>query len=177
MTAYKFLAKRALGPISGYAWPLPRGEAPAAWIAVEGPLALCTRGIHVCRTLDLAHWLHDELWEVETSGDELEGLDCIIVRRARLVRCIDSWSEGGAASFVDACIEHATTLCAAAPDATVGGYIHDAKLAASGGHVAVSAFCAALAVAKLDPDVEDEPAYRRERAWEADWITRKLIGA
>jgi hypothetical protein len=176
MTAYKFLAKGAVGPISGIAWPRPSGGAPGEWILIEGPLALCKRGVHVCSTLDLAHWLHDELWEVESDGDRLEGIDCFVVRRARLVRRIEAWSEGGAARFAQACIEHATSIVAAHGDAALA-LLDDAQAAASAGYVAVSAFSAALAVAKTHAGAEIETVYRHERRWQAAWITRELIAS
>jgi hypothetical protein len=170
MTAYKFLAKGAVGPISGYAWP-----APGAWVETEGPLAVCQRGVHLCSALDLAHWLHDELWEVESGGECLDGIDCFVARRARLVRRIDAWSEGGAARFADACIEHATAMAAPAPSDVVRGFLEDARGAADEGYIAVGAFSAALAVAKSSPGTEVEAAYRRERRWQSEWITRELI--
>src|SRR5258708_6519958 len=105
MMTHKFLAKGALGPLSGFAWPVPQGGAAGAWVEAVGPLALCARGVHVCRTSDLAHWIHDELWEVEADGDRIEGLDCVVVRRARLVRRIDDWGAAGGRRFADASVE------------------------------------------------------------------------
>ncbi len=124
---------------------------------------------------DLAHWLHEELWEIEPDGDKLEGPDCVVVRRARLVRRIDAWSQGGAARFADACIEHAAAQAGSSDDPAVRGFLDDATLAARGGYIAISAFSAALAVAGLGPAAEREREYRRERAWQADWIARELI--
>ena len=177
MTTYKFLARGGRGPFSGNAWPLPAGDAPGAWIEVVGPLAPCARGVHVCRAFELAHWLHDELWQVDTDGNRLEMPDCMVVQRARLLRRIDSWSSGGAARFAEACIGHAVALAGSAPGAAVREFLDDAKLAASAGYVAVAAFTSAFAVAKLDAGHEDAGAYRRERAWQSDWIARELIAA
>lgn len=175
LTAYKFLAKGALGPISGFAWPVPSANSSGAWLEVAGPLVLCSRGLHVCRTRDLAHWLHDELWEIEAGGEILEGLDCVVARRARLVRRVEAWSDGGSLRFVDACIEHATVLAGSAANATVRGFLEDAALAKRAGYLAVGAYSAALAVAKLGSPAASEPAYRAERAWQANWIARALI--
>src|SRR5690348_431080 len=107
MSTYKFLAKGAVGPQSGFKWPEPQAPAFGAWVDADGPLELCVRGAHVCRALDLAYWLHDELWETEVDGEQIEGVDCLVVRRARLVRRIDAWHQGGAARFAQACAEHA----------------------------------------------------------------------
>jgi len=131
----------------------------------------------VCRTIDLAHWLHEELWQVEADGDQLEGLDCIVVRRARLLRRIDAWTDGGAARFADACIAHAAMLAGSDLDAAIRQFLDDAKDAASAGYLAVSAFCATLAVSKLVPSGERESAFRRERAWQGSWITTELIAS
>jgi len=187
MKTYKFLAKGALGPLSGFAWPAPRGEARGAWVEAGVPLAVCARGVHVCRPADLAHWLHEELWEMETHGERLEALDCLVVERARLVRRVDAWSEGGAARFAAACTDHALALAAeaaaagASSDPTVRGFLHDAALAAQSSYLAVAAFCAASAVSCLHaagptsaPERVD--AFRRERRWQADWIARELLG-
>ena len=166
--AYKFLAAGAVGPFSGVAWPTPIAGAPAAWLEAAGPVA--TRGLHVCRAGDLAHWLHDELWQLDTDGPARAGLDCVIVERARLVRRITAWDAGGAARFAAACIAHAA-LAPADADASTA-LLDDARQAAEAGYVAIAAYCAALALGKRG----GEPAYRDERAWQAGWIARTLIG-
>src|SRR5882724_2091638 len=116
MSTYKFFAKGAVGPSSRFKWPEPRAGALGAWVEAEGPLGLCVRGVHVCRPFDLAYWLHDELWETEADGDQIEGIDCLVVRRARLMRRINGWHQGGAASFAEACVQHAAELADRAPD-------------------------------------------------------------
>jgi hypothetical protein len=177
--AYKFLASGAVGPFSGCAWPRPRDGAPGDWIDIEGALSACTRGVHVCRAPDLAYWLHDELWELEIRGEQLEALDCIVVRHARLVRRIDAWSEGGAARFAGACLARATELIGASDDAAVRGFLEDAATAAEGGYPAISAFSSALAVARSGTRSGGaaDPAFRSERAWQSKWIARELIEA
>jgi hypothetical protein len=174
MSAYKFLARGAVGPISGFRWPTPHGSTPGAWVEVEGPLAQCTRGVHLSGPFDLAHWLHDELWEVETDGDQIEGIDCLIVRRARLVRRVGGWNERGALRFAEECIEHSTSLTATKPSDVVRGFLEDAREAAGGGYVAVSAFCAALAASKRAKVGDEEQAFRHERRWQSNWIVREL---
>jgi hypothetical protein len=177
MVGYKFLAKGAIGPISGYAWPAPRGVEPGPWIEVDGPLALCSRGVHLCAPTDLAHWLHDELWHVESDGDPIQGIDCFIVRRARLVRRVDVWSHEGSARFARSCVDHATSMMGAASNEHARGVLEDARSAAADGYFAASAFCAALAVAKSGRADEGESAYRRERRWQSEWIMREIVAA
>ena len=54
MSTYKFLTKAAAGPLSGFAWPRPTGDAPGAWVEAEGALVPCANGSHLCRPGDLA---------------------------------------------------------------------------------------------------------------------------
>jgi hypothetical protein len=179
MSTYKFLAKGARGPISGFEWPASEGGLPGSWVEVEGPLGLCTNGCHVCRPSELAHWLHDELWEVETQGEQLEGLDCLVVRRARLARRVDAWHLGGAAQFGEACAQHAAELSGRAPRDSARAaqpYIEDAFVSVRAGFVAVGAHASALAVCKLGDPAEEYTAYRRERVWQSEWIARAVIG-
>jgi len=179
MTTYKFLAKGAVGPQTGFKWPEPQSAAFGAWIDAGGPLELCVRGAHVCRSVDLAYWLHDELWETEVDGEQIEGIDCLVVRRARLVRRIDAWHQGGATRFGEACAEHAAQLAGASDDASeiVRAYIDDALYSARNGYVASGAFAAALAVGKLGDPSDEGAAYRRERAWQAGWIERAILSS
>jgi len=164
MSAYKFLAAGAIGPLSRFVWP-----APGIWVEASGPLVLCKVGVHVCRAHELAHWIHDELWELEIAGDELAGIDCAVVRRARLVRRIDGWTEGGHQRFAAACVARARELA----DGKLAELVDDAVGAAEGGFPAVAAYTAALVVARLAPD--PEAAYARERAWQSTWIADQLI--
>jgi hypothetical protein len=175
MKAYKFLAAGGVGPFSGFVWPPPSAGAKA-WVEVEGPLATCERGVHVCRPEDLVHWIHEELWELECDGETQPGVDSLVARRARLVRRIDAWSEGGAKRFAVACGEHANALVGAEANDVVRGFLDDAEICASEGFVALGALCAALAVTNLAPEGERERVYREERAWQAAWIERELLG-
>jgi hypothetical protein len=174
-TAYKFLTRDATGPLSGFAWPLPEGSAPGPWVDVgAGALELCVRGAHVCRLADLAYWLNDELWQVEVGGEQIEGIDCLVVRQARLVRRLDSWRDGGvAARFAEACVAHGVGLVPTGAPARP--YLDDAAEAARYGYVAVAAFAAALAVARTSGDADGgDQAYRLERSWQSAWISREL---
>lgn len=162
MRAFKFLGHGAVGTFTGFAWP-----APGTWVDVAGPLDPCRNGIHVCHAHELAHWLHEELWELDVDGDQLAGVDCFVVRRARLVRHVVAWDAAGTVRFAQACIEHAQH-CDAAPDA-----LAEARAAAGGGYPAIAAYVAAVAVARASADVEN--AYARERTWQSDWIAREML--
>jgi hypothetical protein len=156
-------------------WPTPRASTAAAWVEVEGPLVPCARGVHLCRPVDLAHWINDELWEVEAEGDRVAGIDSVIVRRARLLRPIAAWQDGGASRFLDACIERAESLVDRSDPARA--LVDDARSAASAGHVSGGAYCAAVAVARRFGPEGVEAAFRKERTWQGQWIARELLDA
>ena len=172
MILRKFLAPQGRGPFSGRPWPLPAGNAPGEWVAVEGALAPCARGVHVCRDEDLAHWIHDELWEVEVEGEAIEGVDCIIVPRARLLRRMDSWAEGSL-RFARACVEHAGAEVGPRATGSLGELLEDGRSMLADGFVAMTAYTAAVAVGRL---TMDDPAtgFRRERAWQSAWIAQHI---
>ena len=159
--AFKFLGAGAVGTLTGFTWPTP-----GVWVDVHGPLDPCRNGIHVCRPHELAHWLHDELWELEVEGEEVEAVDCFVVRRARLVRRVAGWDPAGTERFATACIERAAPAAAA-------DILADARDAARAGFPAVAAYAAALAVARATGDLE--ATYAAERAWQSAWIARELL--
>jgi len=172
---HKFLGKGAVGPLSGFPWPMPGNRAAGAWVESTGPLALCASGIHICRASDLAHWIHEELWEVEADGDQLDGFDCVVVQRARLVRRIDEWSGAGGQRFAKACVEHAAAQAGPSPADAIGGLFEDADFMSANGYIALAAYTTALAVSRLHAEAETEAAYRRERAWQSAWIAHELL--
>lgn len=178
LSVFKFLAAGARAPLTGFVWPVPAGAAAASWVETSGPLVPCERGVHVCRVDDLPYWLHDELWQMQVDGEQHAGVDCIVVRRARLLRRIDGWQRDAARSFAQACAQHAAEALAAAPDelrAGAEGYVDDARECAAAGLVALAAFSAAVAIGKHVPAERAVQAYRAERAWQADWLARCVI--
>lgn len=177
MIAYKFLAAGAVSPISLFAWPIPISTAAGAWVEASGTLAPCAHGVHVCRAADLAHWLNSELWELEADGDSLLAFDCMVVRRARLLRRIDAWTNGGGMRFAEACIERAQASLAPSAAQTSLELVDDAKQAASAGYVSVSAYASALAVARRRGQKDVEVSFRQERAWQSQWIAGTFLGS
>jgi hypothetical protein len=174
--AYKFLRRGAIGPFSQLRWPLPTAQGPGAWLETEGALVECSNGLHLLRVPDLAHWLLDELWLVEHDGDLVEGTDCLVVRRARLLRPIDAWHSGGGADrFALAARDHLVELAAGADPSLrelLDGIIRDASAHLPRRSTALAAFCAAVGISKLHADPRH--GYRLERQWQSDWIARHL---
>jgi hypothetical protein len=175
MMTHKFLAKGAVGPLSGFAWPVPSQGAPGAWVEAAGPLTVCAHGIHLCRPFELAHWLHDELWEVEAEGDAVDGVDCIVVPRARLLRRVDAWSGAGGRSFAGACVERAASHAGSDPAGQVRALLDDARFLANAGYVALAAFTAAVVVSRSADEATADGVYRRERGWQSAWIADQML--
>ena len=77
---------------------------------IEGNLELCENGYHLCRREDLAHWLGEAIFEAEYDGEIIEGDDKVVVRKARITRRIDTWTERTARLFACDCAERALEL-------------------------------------------------------------------
>jgi len=128
---------------------------------------------------DLAYWLHEELWRIELDGDCVEGQDCILAPRGRLLERMDDWSEkGGAQEFARAVRDHALEIIAPHPErARLQGYVDDATCHVANGFLespALAGLCSAMAVAQAAGGDAIEDAYRRERAWQSAWIVARL---
>jgi len=102
MIAFKFLARGAVGPFSGFQWPTPSASAPGKWI--EGPAEkLPARGIHACLLEHLSYWFDDELWEVELADVVEQAPTQVIAARGRLLRRVTAWTRALACEFGQAC--------------------------------------------------------------------------
>ena len=85
MIAFKFLARGAVGPFTGFAWPMPTASSPSTWVEVA-PELLPDRGIHACLADHLTYWVDEELWIVEL-GDVVQRLSGqLISSRGRLLK-------------------------------------------------------------------------------------------
>ena len=78
---------------------------PGTWLEVEGPLVPCENGLHLCRERDLVGWLGPEIWEVEYEGERVDADDKIVVRKARLIRKLETWNERTARLYAGDCAE------------------------------------------------------------------------
>ncbi|MBY9076578.1 hypothetical protein K1X13_17215 [Nocardioides sp. WL0053] len=103
MTWYKFLARGALGPFSGYTWPAPDGLGhPGEWLAATR-LEPCRSGLHLLRPEDLPYWLCEELYTVEVEGEVVPHGSFVLARRARLVDRVGAWRQDAAVAFCEDC--------------------------------------------------------------------------
>jgi hypothetical protein len=100
--AYKFLRTDAVGPFSGFPWPVPAGDEPGPWVAADR-LVMCSTGVHACRVAHLPYWSAEELWVVELDGDIVEGPRKITGHRGRLHRRVEAWTRASAIAFAEDC--------------------------------------------------------------------------
>jgi hypothetical protein len=171
--AFKFLGPGRTSLFTGFEWPAEGGAMSTA----AGPIEPCRRGFHVCRAAQLPYWIGEALWVVQIGGTIVEGRDAVVASRARLLREVTAWREGRASEMAAACVERAAAIVAAArarPRHAARGFLAEADSFARAGEVAAAAHSAACAVASLAPATNQHRAYRRERAWQARWLSLSL---
>ncbi len=95
---YKALRAGRIGPYSNYQWP-PPGE----WVEVKGDLVPCRNGIHYCTEAQIIHWLHDEIWTIEVSGDFTDIGNKRVCGKASLIKQLDLWTPQSARLFAADC--------------------------------------------------------------------------
>jgi hypothetical protein len=104
---YKVLSKDSKPYHGGIGkWPLPKNGEPGEWLTVKGKLLPCMNGLHLCRESDLIYWLGPTIYEAEYNGHLVEHENKVVVRKARLVRQLDSWNERTARLFSCDCAEY-----------------------------------------------------------------------
>jgi hypothetical protein len=160
--AYKFLHQGRVGIFSGFAWPVGK------WVSVDGPLLPSRRGVHACRLEDLPHWLDDELWLAELDGEIIDEPRMLVAKRGRLVERLAGWDSGTAGEFTLACLarDHAQPELSA--DAAEWAEHPDGAVSA----VYIVAHAAGVAAEKAGRPYEE--GFSAERAWQADWLARRL---
>jgi hypothetical protein len=161
--AYKFLRAGAVGPFSGFAWPVPADGRQGAWVDAAGRPRACERGVHACARADLPVWLDEELWVVELGGSIVNARTKLVAERGRLVRRVAAWNPALAAAFAAVCAERARGF---APE-----YGDDAERLVVEGAPATTAYVAAHAAARAFGSPAGAVA---ERAWQADWLATAL---
>src|SRR5262249_19636607 len=102
MIAFKFLARGAVGPFTGFQWPTPSAAEPGKW--VEAPSeGFPGRGIHACLVEHLPYWLEEELWEVELPEVVQRASTQLIAMRGRLLHQVTGWTGSVGWEFGQAC--------------------------------------------------------------------------
>lgn len=190
MIAFKFLARGAVSPFTGFRWP-----GPGQWVDAPGERAEVW--VHACHARDLAHWIDDELWRIELGGGVRETRYQVAAARGRLVQRVEGWTPALAAEYGRACALHARDVAlphlppglrdrlAAAADlegvaAEVGAEGTPPRLAALVADAATwarlygpaSGSYAAATVALVAGG--GVPAFEAERTWQAGWLAERL---
>jgi hypothetical protein len=138
-------------------WPLPDGERPGAWLELPDDVTIepYGRGLHLCRSEDLVHWLGPAIFEAEYDGELLE-VGELIARKARLLRRCEHWNERTARLFAADCAERSLQTLeqrGRACDPRSQAAIRAARLFADGligKDELVSAYAAAYTAAELN---------------------------
>jgi hypothetical protein len=120
MKTYKFLEDGKSCHGGDYTWSLPVKNVDGSWTPgdwtepVQGALELCENGYHLCRAQDLVYWLGPELYEAEYDGEAVEDNrppdTKIAVRRCRLTRRVETWTDRTARLFAVWCARQALAL-------------------------------------------------------------------
>jgi hypothetical protein len=178
MQAFKFLKRGAIGPVSGFAWPAPSKNAPGAWVGANPQPTVCSSGVHACREDQVAYWIHQELWAVELGGEVVDAPDCVVAPRGRLLRPVSAWSDGGAKRFSEACRDRLVERLPLAQH--LAGYVDDWAVYHGREMWTTAAWVCVMTLARIaafNEGIDEWSGYRRERAWQSQWIVRQLIGA
>ena len=166
MIAYKFLGSDCTGRFSGFAWPLPSGGSPGAW--VEAAPARCASGVHACRVSDLPFWIDASLWRIELAGPVAEAQRKIVAPRGRLLERLADWDGAAMRDFGAACLERTAPLTGSTPG--LDAYVADVKTFADSGKAGVAGFVAA----RVAEFVGGGDAYDAERVAQARWLADRL---
>jgi hypothetical protein len=159
--AYKFLDDGAVGPFTGFRWPVDE------WVEADS-VDLCSEGIHACRMRDLPVWLGRELWEIELDGEVVEQKAKVVAQRGRLMRRIDEWNDDVAREFGRFCARRTRERVGFLP--VLSGYVGDVESFVAQRRIPIAGFAAARAAERRDGPA----AYEEERGVQAEWLAERL---
>jgi hypothetical protein len=174
--AYKVLHNGRSG-FMGWRWPLPEGGRPGEWVVAEGPLGLCTNGIHSSTVDQLPQWLGDEIWELELDGEVLRTEPALVARRARAIQLVEAWDGQARVAFCQDCAGRAREVAARYP---AGAELLSGKIEpfTERGMAAAVGYWTALLTGEGATGCRSGPDYDRafvqERAAQAGWLRREL---
>jgi hypothetical protein len=165
--AYKFLRPDGTSPFTGFAWPLPSGGAPGAWVD-PGRLEPCRSGVHACRTADLPLWPGRALYEIELDGEVVEQPMKVVASRGRLTRRIEAWDDATRDAYTRMCADRAHELARAASPPL------ERWEAAIEPSVPEGPALLGFVAARIAEEASGVDAYHAERARQADWLIERL---
>lgn len=167
VAAFKFLRRGAVGPFSGFRWPVDE------WVSGTEPFSACAGAIHACAADDLPYWLQEELWRVELGGPVQRHEHKLAGASGRLVERVTAWDDGRARRFAAACAEEVDRISARLDQSS-----RDECAAVRDEFLSYADFAAAPALATLSSylcgRVDGEGAADAERARQAAWLAAEL---
>ena len=167
MGAYKFLRRGAVGPFSGFRWPVDE------WVGGAEPFAACAGAIHACAAGDLPYWLHEELWRVELGAPVQRHEHKLAGVSGRLVERVTEWNAEQARLFARACVDEVDRVAARLEQSS-----REECDAVRDEFLSYADFAAAPALATLASylcgRVDGADAAEEERARQASWLVSGL---
>jgi hypothetical protein len=115
-TLYKVLGSDGSAYHGGHGfWALPTksGERwmPGDWMpTIKDELVPCSNGYHLCRREDVINWIGPYLYAVEYRGERVDCDDKVVVREARLLYPISTYSVEMLRLFNCDCAEHVLSI-------------------------------------------------------------------
>ncbi len=175
MRAYKVL-RDGRSEFTGWRWPLPDAERPAAWVHANGPIGLCVNGIHAASAEQLPQWLGTEIWEIELGGEVVRAEAALVASRARLLRKLDAWDETMQRRFAEMCLRRAEEIARGYPAGS--GLVTKVEHTVSWAGAAPAGYFTAMLAGERATGVHSGPDYEavfvRERARQAQWLREQL---
>ncbi len=175
MRAYKVLHD-GRSPFTAWRWSLPAQGGPGDWVQADGPIGLCTNGVHAASTEQLPHWLGMELWEIELDGEIIQDEAALIASRARLVRRITAWDEAMRQQYARWCLGRAQEITESYPsgEGLVEKVSHTIWWGGAGPAGYFTAMLAGESVTGRHAGPDYDAAFIAERALQADYLRREL---
>jgi len=173
--AYKVL-NESRSPFTAWRWPLPCDGQPGEWVQADGPIALCTNGVHAASTEQLPHWLGMELWEIELDGEIIRDKAALIASRARLVRKITAWDDPMRQQYARWCLSRSQEIAEGYPPGE--GLVAKVSHTIWWGGAGPAGYFTAMLAGERATGRHDGPdydiAFIAERALQAAYLRREL---
>ena len=175
MNAYKVLAD-GRSPFTRRQWPLPVDAEPGEWVHADGPIGLCSNGIHAASLEQLPHWLGGELWQIELGGEIICDDAALIASRARLVSAIEAWDERLRQEYARWCLGRAEAIAEDYPQGRglVEKVSHTIWWGGAGPAGYFTAMLAGESATGRHNGPDYDAAFAAERRLQADWLRREL---
>jgi hypothetical protein len=176
---YKFLRSDGTSLFTGFRWPLPEDGEPGSWVEATrgGPegqgggkytVDPCRSGIHACRPADLPPWIGEILYEVELAGEIVELTSKVVAARGRLLRRIEAWDDRLRDAYTRMCADRAHEIARGGSPLLDHWDVYVERSVPEG--PALLGFVAA----RIGEERWGRPAYRAERARQAEWLVEHL---